>query len=80
MAMGEPSDSAPEWDFSGLKAVFINCTLKRSPDRSHTQGLIDVSSNIMEAQGVATKTIRDTVSPFDMLAKLQDQAVRRSLE
>lgn len=29
---------------------------------------------------VATKTIRDTVSPFDMLAGLQDQTVRRSLE
>jgi len=27
---------------------------------------------------VATKTIRDTVSPFEMLARLQDQAVTRS--
>jgi integrase/recombinase XerD len=29
---------------------------------------------------VATKTIRDTVSPFEMLSKLQDRTVRRSLE
>jgi hypothetical protein len=29
---------------------------------------------------VATKTIRDTVSPYEMLAKLQDQTVKRSLE
>jgi site-specific recombinase XerD len=29
---------------------------------------------------VATKTIRDTVSPFEMLAKLQDRTVKRSLE
>ncbi len=29
---------------------------------------------------VATKTIRDTVSPYEMLAKLQDHAVKRSLE
>ncbi|PXW82932.1 integrase-like protein [Ruegeria sp. P4] len=29
---------------------------------------------------VATKTIRDTVSPYEMLAKLQDQTVTRSLE
>jgi integrase/recombinase XerD len=29
---------------------------------------------------VATKTIRDTVSPFEMLAKLQDQTLRRGLE
>jgi len=29
---------------------------------------------------VATKTIKDTVSPFEMLAHLQDQALKRSLE
>ena len=29
---------------------------------------------------VATKTIRDIVSPYEMLAKLQDQTVKRSLE
>ena len=29
---------------------------------------------------VATKTIRDTVSPCEMLARLQDQTVKRSLE
>jgi site-specific recombinase XerD len=29
---------------------------------------------------VATKTIRDTVSPFEMLTKLQDRTVKRSLE
>ena len=29
---------------------------------------------------VATRTIRDTVSPYEMLAKLQDRTVRRSLE
>ncbi|MEM6547986.1 MAG: tyrosine-type recombinase/integrase [Pseudomonadota bacterium] len=29
---------------------------------------------------VATKTIWDTVSPYDMRARLQDQAVRRSPE
>jgi integrase/recombinase XerD len=29
---------------------------------------------------VATKTIRDTVSPYEMLAKLQHETVKRSLE
>ena len=29
---------------------------------------------------VATKTIKDTVSPYEMLANLQDQTLRRSLE
>lgn len=25
-------------DFTGLRAMYINCTLNRSPGRSHTQG------------------------------------------
>ena len=32
-----------DWDFSDLKAIYINCTLKRSPAISHTQGLIDAT-------------------------------------
>ena len=28
--------SNSKWDFSDLKALFINCTLKRSPELSHT--------------------------------------------
>ncbi len=28
-----------QWDFSALNALFLNCTLKRSPELSHTQGL-----------------------------------------
>ncbi len=46
------------WDFSGLRAVYLNCTLKRSPETSHTQGLIDVSVAIMEANGVVVDQIR----------------------
>ena len=30
-------------DYSDLRAFFINCTLKRSPEPSHTQGLADIS-------------------------------------
>jgi multimeric flavodoxin WrbA len=45
-------------DFSDLKALFINCTLKKSPEMSHTQGLIDISMSIMETNGVATECIR----------------------
>ena len=47
-----------EWDFSDLSALFLNCTLKKSPERSHTRGLIDVSKAIMEANAVATEVIR----------------------
>jgi hypothetical protein len=31
-------------DYSDLRALYINCTLKRSPALSHTQGLADLSS------------------------------------
>lgn len=48
----------PAWDFSDLRALFINCTLKKSPELSHTQGLIDISESIMAAQGVTVQTIR----------------------
>jgi multimeric flavodoxin WrbA len=45
-------------DFSNLRALFINCTLKRSPERSHTQGLVDISASIMRKQGVDVEVIR----------------------
>ncbi|RKS53226.1 multimeric flavodoxin WrbA [Gillisia mitskevichiae] len=44
--------------FKDLKAVFINCTLKKSPRQSHTRGLIEVSKNIMEKEGVTVEVIR----------------------
>ncbi len=46
------------WDFSDLSAVFLNCTLKRSPETSHTQGLIDISKTIMEKNGVGVEVLR----------------------
>jgi multimeric flavodoxin WrbA len=46
------------WDFTDLRALFINCTLKKSPEVSNTQGLIDLSSEIMRRQGVAVDEIR----------------------
>ncbi|NEN24751.1 flavodoxin family protein [Cryomorpha ignava] len=45
-------------DFNGLSAMFINCTLKKFPDKSHTQALMDVSEGIMEREGVKTENIR----------------------
>jgi multimeric flavodoxin WrbA len=44
--------------YDDLQALFFNCTLKRSPELSNTQGLIDVSAAIMRKQGVAVDTIR----------------------
>ncbi|MFN2364371.1 MAG: flavodoxin family protein [Halarsenatibacteraceae bacterium] len=45
-------------DFSDLKALFINCTLKKSPVTSNTRGLIDVSKAIMEENQVEVEVIR----------------------
>ena len=45
-------------DYSDLKALFLNCTLKRSPELSHTAGLIEISRAIMEKNGVAVTELR----------------------
>jgi multimeric flavodoxin WrbA len=47
-----------KWDFSGLKAIYFNCTLTKSPAVSHTELLINVSKNIMDKHGVKTEIIR----------------------
>ena len=38
-AMQEELCQQSRWDFSDLRALFINCTLKRSPEISNTEGL-----------------------------------------
>lgn len=44
--------------YNDLTALFINCSLKRSTETSHTQKLMDVALAIMARQGVRTATIR----------------------
>jgi multimeric flavodoxin WrbA len=46
------------WDFSDLRALYINCTLKRSPEVSNTRALADRSIAIMESNGVSVEVIR----------------------
>ena len=50
--------SESKWDFSDLTALFLNCTLKKSPERSHTEGLIRISKAIMERNGVTVEVLR----------------------
>lgn len=45
-------------DFSGLKAIFFNGTLTKSPEPSHTDHLIKVSRSIMEKHGVDCEVVR----------------------
>jgi multimeric flavodoxin WrbA len=46
------------WDFSDLRALYINCTLKRSPEVSNTRALADRSIAIMTRNGVHVDVIR----------------------
>ncbi len=48
----------PDTSYDDLKALFINGTLKRSPEPSNTDGLIEVSRRIMEKNGVAVEVVR----------------------
>ncbi|MGI8517143.1 MAG: flavodoxin family protein [Acidimicrobiia bacterium] len=45
-------------DFSDLKAIYVNCTLKKSPDLSHTEGLMKRSMGIMRKHGVEVDYLR----------------------
>ena len=46
------------FDYSDLRALYINCTLTKSPATSHTQTLIDRSRAVMHSAGVTTDSIR----------------------
>jgi multimeric flavodoxin WrbA len=45
-------------DFSDLRALYISCTLKRSPEQSHTEGLAERSMAIMRRNGIEVDLIR----------------------
>ncbi len=56
---------ASTWAFSEHRALFLDCTRKRSPEISHTEGLLRVSRATMEKNGVVCDLPRlvDSVSP-----------------
>lgn len=41
-----------------VHALFLNCTLKRSPEQSNTQALIDKVAALMQDVGATTETLR----------------------
>ena len=54
------------WDFSDLRALVLNCTLKKSPEMSHTEGLIRIVTAIMEKNNVTVDSLRPidyTIAP-----------------
>jgi multimeric flavodoxin WrbA len=57
---GQPDEScdSPPKSYDDLRAIYINCTLKKSPELSHTRGLMDVSIGIMQSNGVEVDVVR----------------------
>jgi len=47
-----------ETDYSDLRALYLSCTLKRSPEVSHTEGLAQRSMEIMRRNGVTVELVR----------------------
>lgn len=45
-------------DFTNLSAMYVNCTLKKFPETSHTDSLINVSKQIMRKEKVRIDEIR----------------------
>lgn len=48
----------PPADYSDLRALVVNCTLKPSPERSHTELLLQVPTETLEKAGVAVEHVR----------------------
>ena len=48
----------PETRYDDLRALFLSCTLKRSPEPSNTEGLVEVSRRIPEKQASSANCSR----------------------
>ena len=65
----------PPATYNDLSALMLNCTLTRSPNLSHTEGLLRVAEGVFNANGVETEIIRPV--DFEIPAGLeQDYAGR----
>lgn len=51
-------ETTPPASYDDLSALIVNCTLKRSPQLSHTDTLLDVVRHIFQKQGVRVASIR----------------------
>jgi multimeric flavodoxin WrbA len=54
---GPGGASGPPARYDDLRALFLNCTLKRSGEESHTERLIHVPATVMRRQGVQVEVL-----------------------
>lgn len=52
------TEPKPPAKYNDLKALFLNCTLKRTGEDSHTEKLIDVAAGVMRANKVKVSVMR----------------------
>ncbi len=66
-------------DFSSLKAVYMNCTLKNSSKKSHTEGLMNISMDIMKAEKVTVEYLRlaDYEVPVGLLPDMTEEGAKK---
>ena len=71
--------AASTTDFSDLRAVFINGTLKRSPAISNTDALIDIAGHILTGVGARVDVVRtiDHVIPPGVYPDMREQGWER---
>jgi multimeric flavodoxin WrbA len=64
-------------DFSDLKALFINCSIKKDKAQSHTQRLMNRVAGIMEHEGVKVEQVYalDYVIAFGMIEDGHDEGM-----
>ena len=54
----EHQSEKPPATYDDLSVLMLNCTLTRSPNLSHTEGLLKVAEQIYQANGVKTEILR----------------------
>ncbi|WP_299216293.1 flavodoxin family protein [uncultured Aquimarina sp.] len=67
--------STKQPDFSNLKALYINCTLKSSNQKSNTEGLMNVSMDIMKSENVRVEYLRlvDYDVAYGLMPDMKDE-------
>lgn len=58
MSSRKDKSVSPPARYDDLRALFINCTLKPSPEMSHTDVLMEVSIAVMREQGAFVESLR----------------------